>query len=505
MQKVKITSTSFIKRPKALENIDVSYGVSYFCIKSMEVKTLSNKNSWAIKILSKIEKLSNLFKSKIEEDNQIINQIMEDSNFISTHQQECAKDLHIQINSETKLKNTLTSLADLDYSNRNLVQDGLDSKAGKIYSTTKKMFLGLNFFKKGESFFDSLIKNFSLKETVSFVYFHEYSHSAELIHNSNYGKEKTNSSLDKLYLNLCFLLNDKNYDDLMTKLIADDNIFSIPYRGMIHSLQSLHKEIYADVGSLLLLRNKMILNGGFESERFEEMISHIIQVRKEEKKLHQEFSEINKKEYGFLMHDHFTSPGVEALLTHVKNLNKNDLTILSEEDIHKISCKCVTEGVSKTLLSYIEADNMIIPQLNTIFSMRIDNDKIVLDNTKNHYKDAITKIREIVPKEWQENLDSNVNLLDKTKDSNYINQKKALIFDAGLDSQEFNIKLNSHIKIMSELTYLFDDIIPIKKEVVSSDIINKEITSNASSVQLNIKKLRDKNLQLVTQTPTPKK
>ena len=58
---------------------------------------------------------------------------------------------------------------------------------------------------------------------------------------------------------------------------------------------------------------------------------------------------------------------------------------------------------------------------------------------------------------------------------------------------------------MSELTYLFDDIIPIKKEVVSSDIINKEITSNASSVQLNIKKLRDKNLQLVTQTPTPKK
>ena len=165
MQKVKITSTSFIKRPKALENIDVSYGVSYFCIKSMEVKTLSNKNSWAIKILSKIEKLSNLFKSKIEEDNQIINQIMEDSNFISTHQQECAKDLHIQINSETKLKNTLTSLADLDYSNRNLVQDGLDSKAGKIYSTTKKMFLGLNFFKKGESFFDSLIKNFSLKET----------------------------------------------------------------------------------------------------------------------------------------------------------------------------------------------------------------------------------------------------------------------------------------------------------------------------------------------------
>ena len=34
------------------------------------------------------------------------------------------------------------------------------------------------------------------------------------------------------------------------------------------TLKTLHQEIYADVGSLLLLRNKMIVNGNYKEKDF---------------------------------------------------------------------------------------------------------------------------------------------------------------------------------------------------------------------------------------------
>ena len=48
MQKIKITSNSPIIKPQSLENIDVSFGVSYFSSQDQDVKVI--ENDWGFEV-----------------------------------------------------------------------------------------------------------------------------------------------------------------------------------------------------------------------------------------------------------------------------------------------------------------------------------------------------------------------------------------------------------------------------------------------------------------------
>lgn len=513
MQKIKITSNSPIIKPQSLENIDVSFGVSYFSSQDQDVKVI--ENDWGFKLLSKISRVTQTFTSKIFNNKEIIDQILDDSKFVLQHQGDNAENLHIQINQNNITANILNSLTafnilrrinflDKESKNKNLdnFQDlllSLDSKAGHIYSKSKKMFLGTSFFEKSNSFYKSLSENFTKKEAVSFVFFHEYSHSSELMNNEKYGKEEntTNTSLDNFYSNLLLLSTDKRYIKFAQNLQSQNKSDFVPNNKLIKTLCTLHKEIYADVGALLLMRNKELINGTFNESKFQESIAHIIKVRKQEKQeTSQVFNDVNLDSY--LYHDHFTAPGIESLLNHLnKKIGLEKHKVLSEKEIHQITGKCVQEGVGKTVLSMIKADNTTIPQLNTLFALRVNKGELEIDNSKNHYLDAVNKIKEVVSKDWQKNFETNMNKINALGKREEIKIPQDLIFDAGLDNELFEKKLIDNKLSINKIKALEgNEITQSKHELINEDKVLE--ISSFSKTKENITSLRASFLKVVS-------
>lgn len=503
MQKIRITSTANIENPKALSNIDISYGLSYYAKEEYGVKTLSEENSWRMKLLSKLDKLGQFFtKNDNQEEKEIIAEIIKNSDFVSKHEHTNSENLHVQINAETKITKAIYSWS--EKSKKEHITTGIHSKAGSIYMEEKKMFLGLNMFKKGEFFYDNLAKNFTKQEAISFVFLHEYSHAAQIENQKKYIREFTNNGQDNLYLNVNILLNDRVYENLLTKLKEENNLENLPSKILLKTINSLDKEIYADVGSILLMRNKAILEGTYQSEKFENSIAHIIEVRKEEKRLLQKNVDNGQDEISHMMHDHFTSPGLENLNQHVKEMiGDNASKVLSEEDIHKISTKCIKEGMAKTIIALIAADNALIGQFKTLFSMRMNLNHvepeygytditkgiIEIQNNRNYYKETLDEIKTIVPEEWRNSCKERILSLNELSD---VYGKKGLKFDAGLDIDNFKKNLSNKLILSKELDELFGNnettIKQEKKEPEPASLIK-----SMTDIKKNIASLREQN------------
>lgn len=503
MQKIRITSTANIENPKALSNIDISYGLSYYAKEHYAVKTLSEENSWRMKVLSKLDKLNQFFsKNDNQEDKEIIEEIIKNSDFVSKHENTNLENLHIQINAETKITKAISSWS--EKKKKEHITTGIHFKAGSIYMEEKKMFLGLNLFKKGEFFYDNLIKNFTKQEAISFVFLHEYSHAAQIENQKKYIIESNNNGQNNLYVNVQTLLNDKIYDNLLDKLKKENNLESLPSKLLLKTISSLDKEIYADVGSILLMRNKAILEGTYTPENFENNIAHIIEVRKEEKRLLQKNIDNGQDEISHMMHDHFTSPGLENLSQHVKEMLGDDTNkILSEEEIHKISTRCIKEGMAKTIITLIATDNKLVGQLKVLFSMRMDVSQvepehgyidmnkgvIELQEDKNYYKESIDEMKTIVPETWKQSFKERIISLNELSD---IYAKKALKFDAGLDIDNFNKNLSNKLALNKELEELLGDDEPVVKNE-NKELETASVVKNINDIKKNIASLRKQN------------
>lgn len=462
MQKIRIISNYPITPPQCLKHIDISLGVSYFCSQDKTVKTI--ENYWGFKALSKLVQLTDTFTSHIFSNPEIVEQILEDTNFVSTHQADNAHNLHVQINHNNVAAKALNYLAvfnilkNFTIKNKqnnkvtlSTVEDvlsGTSSQAGHIFSDDKKMFLGTSFFEKSNSLYKNLCSFLTKKQAVSVVFFHEYSHSSELENNAKYGKEnvKTHTGLDNFYSNLLLLSDSKRFIDLCKQFHNQHNISSFPNKLLIDTLYTLHKEIYADVGALLLIRNKSLLENNYKPEHFLQTVQTVMNMRNDEKEQYSIIFNVNN-ESAFLGHEHFTSPGIETLVNQLKNI-PSDL-VLSEKQIHEITCQCVQEGVFKTVLTMIKADNSLVPKFSTLFSLKLYNNNLVMDNSKNHYLECMQTMKKLVSLEWQNNFQNNLTLLETNNARKTVNVPQDLIFNAGLDTDNFHktIEQCNHSKL----------------------------------------------------------
>lgn len=457
MSTIRITS-NFNQTASKTNSAKINYGISYYCASLGDVKTINQENSWGMKILSKIDRLYNFVTASGESihiGDDVIGHVVELAKFVERSQAENAQDLHIQINADNKVNRMFASMSAINNGAKYDILRGIDPEAGRIFAESKKMFLGVNLFKEGNLFYDELAKKFSKSESVAFVFLHEYSHAAELMNNKKYGIDRTETSYDHLRRNMS-RFGTRGFPEVLTALLASDEYntdtrFAMPTRELVNTLDSLYGEIYADVSAVLLMRNKKILEGDSTGNNITEIISHVIQLRKE----------LKKSGVPSIYHDHFSSPGLESLFVHLANKVQSDTQkLLSEQDIHEITAQCVKEGIGKTLLTLIEADQMIIPQLNTLFSMEIKpelilDDKIMIDQSKNHYLSAMEKVREIVPEEWQKRFKDHIQSLDGIPYARHVNYKEYMVLCAGLDYEDFECQSKKHIQRMKEINDLF--------------------------------------------------
>lgn len=489
MQKIRITSTAFIN-PIKLQNIDLSFGMSYYVQESKRMKTYDESNSWSFKILAKINKIEQYFTKKDHSsDNEVINQIMKDTQFIAQQQPEHSQNLEVQINANTIISRTIALFSKINIKNTDYIKEGLESKLGSMYYKEKKMFLGLNLFKKGSDIYDILNKFMTTKEVVSYVYFHEYSHAAEL-ENTRYDNPKSKNPLDKLYDNLLFLADNSlaensNFNKLFKHLIKNNNDKNMPCHLLIDTLVVLYKEIYADTGSILLMRNKAIIEKN-KNINIKNMTSHIINMRNEEKIVMQKKFLHANNDNDFLVHDHFTSPGLESLPKHLEQLLKdqNPDKILNEEEIHIISKKCVQEGIAKTILVMIEAEKKLIAQINIVCS--IDQNLVIVNKYTNDYKEVMNKIYEIVPEQWVKSFKENLEILKNVEHRKQLKQKNSVIFDAGLHPVNFYKKITEHYVNIKESKLIIDNIKKLYQATLQSALNQQSIPK----IKVNIKEIR---------------
>lgn len=465
MQKIKITSTTKINKPKALENIDISYGISFVTHTDFDIVTVNESDSYFMKLFAALDKLGYVFmnKSKKHENNTIIKQILEDTNFIAKHHSETIDNLELQINVDTMMTKRIKSISLMQDDNmKNYVDENISLLASNF--DKKKIFLGINMFKPGDELFDELSKLLTREEIVSFVLFHEYSHSAEFDNNLNYNRQGIANHFDRLYHNLS---NINNYDSYsaVQKLIKDDNNLQLPSISLLNTLTLLHQEMYADVRAVLLMRNKDIINGVFNEDNIEKRIKAISQLRKIEKNAVRE----DLAENDVISFNHFTAPSLECLDKQLKFFisRENNDVLLNEEDMHTLTIKCVQEGIGRTLLAMGKADENLYKQINTLFCVEI-NDKLVVEEgvysevyvNHNQYIYARHEINDIVSPEFKENFNKNVEKIE--------NINLSIVFDAALDYETFEKRLKQP-----------------KEEIyqVSSEVLQKSFNSISNAIE----------------------
>lgn len=478
MQKIKITSTLRIDKPKALENIDMSYGISYVTLDSYKTKTIDQSNSWSMKILSRIDNFIQFFvkEDKKEEDKEVIEQIMSDTNFLSQYYKEQSKNLHVQINSETKITKIIKSLSESKNFSKHFGSMGLENDSAFFHLYDKKMFLGLDIFNKENENFKDFGKSFTRKEIVSMIFFHEYSHGIEFKNYNTLHTEKTNTLLDNLYKNLWLLSGNQNYENL-GNLIQDST--KMPGTYLIESLRRLHQEMYADTYSLLLIRNKKLIENNFNEENFSNTVKNISQYRRMKKnKVRKMLDEMN---IDITYYNHFTSPALDAIAKNLSIINDNKDKVLSLEDMHKVTHLCVQEGVAQTILTMIKAEPNILEQFKTILSISMDSSTLSIIANKESFDEAFKKLHEVATIEWQHSFDNNLKLLDHKSPAN--------IFDAGVDNQSLYDKFPQYkTKINEQNNALVSEI--EKPQIITTDkqIIPRYISEIRNKLRSNNEK-----------------
>lgn len=374
--KIKLSANSLVSLPDQLSDINLEYGYSYGYD--------NNDKSWfeklQLKFLSMFDKGFSLYKPLDEESKKIVEYTAKAAKFLNEQDKETRNnyveglDIQININSTFNkfLKNGILVLNDFLDENaptfKNKILTMLDSDVGYIYSFTKKMYIGNEAFQEKEEFSSlfHLKKKVGLERATNYLIFHESSHAFEHTNLSEFG-----AKLDPMLFGLrtnCMILSDYTKDlNMINAKIRENPDWGTPEidSRFIANTYLLFREIYADIGALLLQRNKDIKEGVYSKEQDLEMVDVLIEARSMEQLVGR--TKLNLGNY-VTSYTHFTSPGLE----HLRELYFNDSLPnkqLTQKEIHDIACKAVEVGISKVLLATITANNDNVGQLKTLLNI----------------------------------------------------------------------------------------------------------------------------------------
>lgn len=478
MNKIKIISTTNIKKSNLFPNIDLAYGFSYYCNTTNSIKSVNSENKWQIKILSQIEKLKNSFNSISEKEKDIISTILESCNFFHKYQEASNTKLSVQINTNTSLEDSLYKSSKIIIEqNKNTFIKGINASSAFVYTKEKIVFIGIEKFSKTDLYLDLLKPKFSRKDMVNYVLFHEFAHAFQQENIEKYNEGINNFSFDNIKNNLMILSDNKHYLPFQDFLMKDFNKskesqinktgFYCPPKNFIDTLNSVYIETYADVYAMLLIRNKNIHDNVYEPKSFNEQITKLSEARTLNKSL-------NKFETDTFFDTHLTSPGLDHLKEIMIDFKNKEMSV---KEIHFLATKCMNLCVSKVILALCNSNEVNKLMINTIASVKLKYGQIVIDKNKDHYKEVIKNAKENVSVEWLEQCNDR---LQKIKQEG-LKYDENLLFNAYINVEEFNKDLSKKIRYKNNVPQMMEFVKTLFSEVSCNE--ENRITTVSISTQ----------------------
>ena len=495
--KIKLSANSIVNLSKEIEEINLNHGYSVGNVDTIE------KSNWTKKILGKLDKTISYVKPISEESNLVIKYIAKAAKFLSIQEETKEKhveDLKIHINVDSAFNNFLKlagkkaalmiydfapNTATKIYSN---VEKLLNTESAYINILKKEIYMGTSFFQKPPSEVPSgmeelgynIKKNIGLEDATNFIVFHEASHSFEVTNYKDYGFGEASDFFKNLKRMVYILNNPEILNELNKKIIEKNEIFGINEVDKIYisNVSSLMREIYADVGAILLQRNKDIYENNHTKEKDIKIVETIINAREKEQLGLIKLCSDNLYVNGF---SHFTSSALMKV-KEMYELNKIDKKILSQKEINNIVSNVLEQGLSRVLLANIKSNNENIGQLKILFSLmkinEINKDEFTTDINVlsfDDYKESIKFLKEAAGEEWVKKLND---VSDEVKENG---MRSRSIWNGVFHKETYEIEKQESIennKLLKEI-----DVNHSEKEIVRKIPISVSMQDISASIK----------------------
>lgn len=347
--RIKLKTNSNISLPEHLSNINLDYGYSI----GPKQEAVS---PWKDKLASKVDTVLSLFNPLNTEQKQIIISVTEAAKFLDSHfpkESTYLDDMQIQINVKSSLNMVIKKIANVMSSyypeTGKRIGEIVNFDKAFINSAIKKIAIGTEVFKEqlsSSNFAHDLKTSIGLKNAVNHAIYHEASHSSQRINDKIFGN-KYDQKFNDLLTTAKKLTDDDDYLKYIELELFKLKNLDAPKinKSLMHGIVKLNKEIYADIGGILLQRNQDIISNDYSSSNTLHIIDSVISARdKEDIRLRKNYID----EMYFLNFHHFTSPGLEYLKEKYHELPNS---VLTQKEIHDISNKAIEQGISKFLIA----------------------------------------------------------------------------------------------------------------------------------------------------------
>ncbi len=398
-------SNETLKAVNAISNLDLSHGFSFGPDKNWE---LVSENSWFTNILKNLDsKLSKFFPLREKEKlvaTEIANSAKKLNDYLAVHNNDTdsidyLKNSSLFIHSDSSFNKMIREFSfkyaryanklNLDYSvykdssTFKKILAGVQYISPAAFLESRKIVMNSSVFSKdtdissGYNFLTDLSDKLGTQKIVDFTFLHEFAHITQDLNTTEFGVN-SDIKMHKIVKNINSLAYDDFYfnsvkaqiEDSITQHHLTNNIeppkFSPLDRDFIRQLDTVQREIYADVGGLLHMRNIAINEGTFNLNDFSQFIDQLIQARHSEHEAILSCHSDNIDKF-----DHFTVEGIKVLKE--KLLTLDDKQILSQTDIHDACQDSLSIGLSRIMLTVASVHPELNSQIKNLFYLERSN------------------------------------------------------------------------------------------------------------------------------------
>ncbi len=508
-------SDESLKALTAILNIDLTHGFSFGPNESFEVLS---ENFWFTNILKSLDsKLSKFFPLR-EKEKKVVGEIANSAKKLNDYLDIYNNDIDsidylnnssLFIHSDSLFNQFIRNFSNkyaqyasklkIDfsvYSDSPLIKKvfvGVQYVYPSAFLESRKIVMNSSVFSKETdisseySFLTDLSDKVGTQKVVDFTFLHEFAHITQDL-NTNVLGMNSDIKIFKMIKNINSLAFDEFYYQSVRSQIDEylndnfppqpnkDQRFVEINRDLIRQLSVVQREIYADVGGLLHMRNIAISENNFSHQEFSEFIDHLIQARHTEHE-----AVLNVHSDNIDKFDHFTVEGLKVLKEKLERLSNNRM--LSQEEIHDVCQDSLTIGTSRIMLTLASIHPYLNSQIQNLFYLDRVNftaadgqecQKITLnlsqeDNNQSKYIKGMEHLKKISGKDFVERLTDTVHTTFSLKApafdirqitwksvfqnqsyKNDLHELKTILND----NEKFEFKVNNSEEVVSSLSNL---------------------------------------------------
>lgn len=386
--KIKLIASANIELSKQLSELNMQYGITSYSETESTSKITTNKNSFGMKVLARLDKWLNGKKILINEEKEIIDSIARSVNYLNENLgEEALNSMHVQINMPSLSHTAYTKFIDKFSPYSKQSKDSVSQYTAHI-NTYKTLNPNISLLKKYSFFIvlgmESLktvfndIKSVVKTETISqFTLFHEVSHGLQRLNKSKYIENDSNMNT---YLKQMEMFQINKINNPINEKLKTNHLHQLHQINgdVFKSLATLQGEMYADVSAILHMRNYQLSTDAYNMKNFTDFSKQMVWQRRlnmsnmknyldkdvvqtENKNI----NDVNEMINIISSTEHFTSFSLMDMDVLLENLGNK---YLNEKEIHNITNDQMQKGIARFICVVLDASPMISEQFKT-FSM----------------------------------------------------------------------------------------------------------------------------------------